>query len=68
VVLVKEDTTFQREWPMGRITDVHPGADGLVQTVDATYKGRSFQRPIHKLVKLLGDGVAISPRGENGQV
>jgi len=67
VVLVKKDTPFQKEWPMGRVTDVHPGADGLVQTVDVTYKGRSFRRPIHKLVKLLVEGVVISPRGEDGQ-
>ena len=30
VVLIKDDDTFQRCWPMGRIVKEYPGSDGLV--------------------------------------
>jgi hypothetical protein len=33
LVVLKEDNVSPLHWPMGRITEVHPGADGLVRVV-----------------------------------
>ena len=30
IILIKDDDTFQRCWPMGRIVKEYPGSDGLV--------------------------------------
>lgn len=66
VVLMKDSDSFQRSWPMGRVTQVYPGEDGHVRVVDVLMQGRTFRRPIHKLVRLLGEeDEAISPRGED---
>ena len=57
VVLIKDDDTFQRCWPMGRIVKEYPGSDGLVRVVDVMSKGKTYRRPIAKLIKLLGEKV-----------
>ena len=43
LVLLKEDHICTQQWPMARVTDVHPGSEGLVRTVTirtatSTYK------------------------------
>ena len=54
VVLVKEAETHRNEWPLGKITQVMPSADGLVRKVNVkiSQKGKcvDFERPIHKVV------------------
>ncbi len=50
LVLVKEDNLPPTRWALGRITETHPGKDGLVRTV--TLRGPKqtvFKRPITKL-------------------
>ncbi len=68
-MLLKDEDVFQRSWPMGRIQRVYPGPDKRVRAVDILIAGKSYRRPIHKLVKLLGedDPEATSPRGEDVQ-
>ncbi|KRY82042.1 hypothetical protein T4D_17099 [Trichinella pseudospiralis] len=36
IVLVKEDNTKRENWPIGRITSVLPGSDGLSRTVEVS--------------------------------
>ena len=67
IVLLKDSDTFQRSWPMGRVLRVYTGSDGLVRAVDVKIKGKAFRRPIHKLVRLLGEDDTTSPRGEDVQ-
>ena len=52
---------------MGRVLKVYTGSDGLVRAVDVKIKGKAFRRPIHKVVRLLGEDEATSPRGEDVQ-
>lgn len=53
VVLVHEDDRPSMEWPLARVTEVHPGRDGLVRvaTVEDARK-HSFTRSVTKLAKL----------------
>jgi len=33
MVLIKNENTSSMNWPLGRITDVHPGSDGIIRVV-----------------------------------
>ena len=66
IVLMKDVDLFQRTWPMGRVTAVYEGSDGLVRVVDVTNGKNTYRRPIHKLVKLLGHESNSSPSGGGG--
>ena len=66
IVLLKDTDTFQRTWPMGRVSKVYPGSDNHIRVVDITIQGKTYRRPIHKLVYLLGEEDETSPpRGED---
>ena len=41
IVLLKENDTFSRTWPLGRVIKVYPGPDGLVRTVDLRVNGKT---------------------------
>lgn len=50
LVPIMEDNFAPTIWPLARITEVHPGHDGLVRLVTLrTAAGRFFKRPITKL-------------------
>lgn len=62
VVVIIEDNLARSEWRMGRVSDVHPGPDGLVRsaTVDIFLPGQGgrgsvtqLQRPVQKLCRIL---------------
>lgn len=36
-------------WALGRITEVRPGADGLVRAVTISIDGKEYDRPVQKL-------------------
>ena len=58
VVMLKEEGVARGHWPIARVTEVHPSADGLVRSV-TLQKGKSIlKRPIHKTVLL----VAAEPK------
>ena len=65
IALIKDDDTFQRCWPMGRIVKEYPGSDGLVRVVDVLSKGKTYHRSIAKFIRLLGEEVldASFPKG-----
>ena len=66
--MTKDQELFQRSWPMGRVSKTYPGPDNKVRAVDLFIAGKTFRRPVHKLVRLLGDDKdASSPRGEDVQ-
>ena len=53
---------------MDRVSKTYPGPDYKVRAVDLFIAGKTFRRPVHKLVRLLGeDKDASSPRGEDVQ-
>lgn len=52
VVLVQDANTHRGNWPMGRISKVFPGKDGLVRSVEIKTKHSVVIRPIHKICLL----------------
>lgn len=52
MVLVKEDETPPLKWPLARITDVIPGKDGRIRSVQVKTTSGQYVRPIVKIVPL----------------
>ena len=52
VVLVCDLNVRRRDWPLGRVTVVHMGRDGLVRSVEVVVCGKRVVRPISKVVHL----------------
>jgi hypothetical protein len=43
------------EWPLERITEVHPGKDGLIRVVKVKVGESIYERPVHRLCPLESD-------------
>lgn len=52
MVLMKEETTPPLHWPLGRITNVYTGKDGLVRVADVKSNEKIYKRPVGKLAVL----------------
>jgi hypothetical protein len=51
-LVILKDEVRPLQWPLGRVTATHPGADNLVRVVTVKTKTGSFKRPIVKVIKL----------------
>lgn len=49
LVVIHEDNLPANKWLMGRVTEVHPGSDGLVRVVTLKTKNGYLTRPVVKL-------------------
>lgn len=54
LVLIKDERTPPKQWVLGRVIKVHPGADGTVRVVTLKVQGGLLQRPVVKLCPLPG--------------
>ena len=52
-MLIKNENMTPTHWPLARVTEIYPGSDGLIRIVTLKTGNSTYQRPIHKLVKLL---------------
>lgn len=52
LVVLKEDNTAPQQWKMGRVTELHPGTDGIARVASVKTNTGVFQRSVHKLCKL----------------
>lgn len=52
LVLVRSELTSPAKWPLARVIEVHPGADGLVRAATLRTATSRLRRPIVKLVVL----------------
>ncbi|XP_062713451.1 uncharacterized protein LOC134290347 [Aedes albopictus] len=53
VVVIKDDNLPPIQWPLGKITKVHPGKDGVVRVVTLrTSTSEDFVRPVAKIALL----------------
>ena len=52
VVVLKEDKTFTCHWPLARVIQTYPGADGLVRVALVKTASSTFKRPVTKLALL----------------
>ncbi len=55
IVFVRDETMKIRDWPIARVTKVHPGDDGVVRVADITCRGKTYRRPVVKLILALTD-------------
>lgn len=49
VVVIHDNNIPAGKWPLGRVTNVHPGSDGKVRVVTLKTKSGSIKRPVVKL-------------------
>lgn len=52
IVLVLSEPRPQAKWPLARVVNLYPDAEGKVRTVDVLFENRIYKRPITKLCKL----------------
>ncbi|XP_072397992.1 uncharacterized protein [Diabrotica undecimpunctata] len=52
MVIIKEDSTPPLKWDVARVTEVHPGLDGVVRVVTVKTARGIFKRPVSKLCVL----------------
>lgn len=52
MVILKEDNIPPLSWPLGRITEIHPGHDGIVRAATVKTTKGSYKRPITRLCLL----------------
>ena len=52
LVIIKDDLYPPARWLLGRVTDVHPGSDGLVRVATVKTANSQYKRPLAKLVRL----------------
>lgn len=64
VVLVKDERLTPRNWAMGRITDLHPGADGKVRVATLRVSTGEVKRPVSKLCLLYSEDPDETDDGE----
>ncbi len=55
LVFVKDEALGVQDWPIARVTHVHPGDDGINRVVDIVCRGRTYRRPVVKLILALTD-------------
>lgn len=67
VVLLKESDAYHRTWPLARVKEVHPGADGHVRVVDVAARGHVYRRPVQLLIPLLQEAEEDSLAPEDVQ-
>lgn len=59
LVLMHEDGNPPYRWPLGRITELHPGVDGIIRVASVKCRSSTLKRPITKLFPLPTDASSI---------
>ncbi len=55
VVLVKDESLRSRSWPLAVIHKLHPGDDGISRVATIRCRGKTYLRPVNRLVCLVTD-------------
>ena len=55
LVLVRDESLKNRDWPLGKVESVHPGDDGTIRAATVRCHGKLYTRPTRRLVPLLLD-------------
>lgn len=66
LVLITDERLPPSRWPLARVTELHPGSDGLTRVVTLRTASSTFKRPIAKLAILPVDSssTAVAEGGE----
>jgi len=51
-VIIIDPNTPRGKWPLGRVTKVYPGLDGVVRSVTIKTENSELERPVVKLCVL----------------
>ncbi|XP_055623250.1 uncharacterized protein LOC129766687 [Toxorhynchites rutilus septentrionalis] len=57
IVVLIEDNQPPLQWPLARITELHPGSDGVVRVVTVKTRNGTYRRPVNKICPLPGEDV-----------
>ena len=49
IVVVADNTLRRGSWPLGKVTGVYPGRDGIVRVADVKTSSGLYRRPVAKL-------------------
>ncbi|XP_055632434.1 uncharacterized protein LOC129772927 [Toxorhynchites rutilus septentrionalis] len=52
IVILREDNVPPLQWPLARIVDLHPGADGVVRVVTIRTTRGTYKRPVNRICPL----------------
>ena len=52
IVIIQDDSSPPAQWPLGRVIEVHPGADGYTRVVSLQTATTTLRRPVAKLIHL----------------
>lgn len=52
VVLIVDPQLPRALWPVGRVTETYPGADGRIRTASVKVKDKTYVRPVARLIRL----------------
>ena len=64
IVLIKDDVLFTNHWPLARVTETHPGKDGILRAVTVQTPPTTFKRPVTKLAIILCKEEQATPPAE----
>ncbi|XP_076384172.1 uncharacterized protein LOC143262191 [Megalopta genalis] len=68
IVVLKEDNTPPLCWHLGRVQQVHPGADGIIRAVTVRTANGVFKRNVKKLAPLPDPGPSPQYDGNQGKI
>ena len=68
LVLVREEGKPRLKWPLGKVTKVHKGKDGLVRAVSLKTERGELMRAVKKLHKLEVTNTASEPSEISGEI
>jgi len=52
MIIINDDRTGPSDWKLGRIIDLHPGADGLVRAATIKTSTGIYKRSVSKICRL----------------
>ena len=59
MVVLRQDKVPPMNWSLGRVTDVHPGSDGIVRVVTIRTEAGTYKRSVSKICPLPSEGQSI---------
>ena len=66
IVLIREDNRPRLRWPLGRVTEVFEGKDGLIRAVNLKTEKGVITRPVQRLHKLEISDVGVESENHSG--
>ena len=49
-MFVQDEGLKVKDWPIAKVSAIHPGDDGITRVVDIACRGKTYRRPVLKLI------------------